>query len=366
MKAHRILYSLLFASAIVSVSCNRNNPDDDDALPTPLVIPATYSFENVSYSGQTERLNQTEELSAYVKTAHQDGVELDLQVMKAMFENTDDNGNGHFTFSSTKQLKDKCFEPDQALIETYFKDAVTASQSTEPGSNGVAGRILSEDGTESRLYDANGFEPAQLIEKTIMGAVFYYQATSVYLGADKMNVDNDSIVDGEGTEMQHHWDEAYGYFGATTDFPANTEDVRFWAKYCVGRDALIGSNDKLSEALIRGRASLVADRMDKRNEAIEDVRAEWELVCAATAIHYLNGGVSNLANDYDRNHELSEAYAFVYGLKYNEGKVISNAQIDEVLALIGDNLYEVSSENLTAARDQLAEIYDLTDVKSLL
>ena len=71
--------------------------------------------------------------------------------------------------------------------------------------------------------DANGIEYTQLIEKGLMGAVFYYQITNVYLGDGKMDVDNADQVDPDNgkyyTTMEHHWDEAFGYFSDAVDFP---------------------------------------------------------------------------------------------------------------------------------------------------
>ena len=363
MKTSRIL--LVASLALVQLIGCKDDPVDTD-LPTLVIIPETYDFENVSFQGQKERLDQVEELSAYIKTANQTGVSLDNSVLNAMFQNTNNDGNGNFTFTSTKQLKDKCFELDQTLIESYFTMAVEASESDKPGSNGQTGRILSEDGEASRLFNENGWEPEEIIEKTLMGAVMYYQATSVYLSADKMEVDNENVEEGEGTAMQHHWDEAYGYFGATVDFPEDSENTRFWAKYCNGRDVLLNSNDKLGSAIRTGRAAIDVGRYDVRDEAIVEVRKHWELVCVGTAIHYLNGALENIGDDYTRNHELSEAYAFIHNLQYNADKVISTGEIEEVKSLIGTNFYEVTSDGLANARNLLAEIYELEDIKTSL
>ena len=355
------VFSLALAQLI---GCKADSVDVE--TPGQVEVPETYDFENVSYGGQTERLNQLTEMSTYLKTANSDGVELDQTVLTAMFENTGDNANGNYTFTSTKQLKNKCYESDQALIQTYFESAVSCSQSTVTGSEGIAGRISSANGEKTGLFDENGWEPQQLIEKVLMGAVFYYQATSKYLGADKMNVDNETIEEGKGTAMQHHWDEAYGYFGASNEFPNVTENILFWAKYCNGRNSLLNSNEMLSDALRTGRAAINATEYDTRDLAIAEVRKQWELVCAATAIHYLNGAVENIADDYARNHELSEAFAFIQSLQYNEGKVISSSQIDEVKNLIGNNLYQVSADDLASASTLLAQIYGLEDIKSSL
>ena len=332
----------------------------------PVLVPESYNFENVSFSGQTARLNQLSELSLYVKTAHVRGVSLDVEVMRAMFENTNDDGDGNFTFSAAKQLKNKCFGPDQSLIDAYFVRAAEISLTAEYGSSGVPGRVYSGDSSEMRLFDENGWEYAQFIEKGIMGAVLYYQATSNYLIDEQLDVDNETVEVGEGTVMQHHWDEAYGYFGAPIEFPESVKDVRYWAKYCVTRDSRLGTITSLGEAFRRGRQAINVYRYDVRDEARDDIRESWELVCAATAIHYINVALDNMADDYDRNHALSEAYVFIQNLKYNEDKAITNDQIDEALGLIGVNFYDATINGLKAAREKVAGVYEIKGHQSQL
>lgn len=346
------------------VGCKKGS----DMEPTffPVVPPETYAFENVSFSGQTERQDQLDEMIDYVSTANAEGVTLDAEVLRAMFENTGDNGGGNFSFSSTKQLKNKCFEPDQSVVDAYFASVASISASTETGSNGTAGRIASADGSSMRLFDSNGWEYKELIEKTLMGAVFYYQALNTYLSDEGMDVDNEEVTEGTGTEMEHHFDEAYGYFGATTDFPTNTEDVRYWAKYAVRQDAVLGSATDISLAFRTGRQAIVKERYDVRDEAIADAIAHWELLCAAQAIHYLNSAIDNISSDYDRNHVLSEAYAFASSLFYNTDKRITDSELTQVKDYIGTNFYEVTTDNLTAARDLLAQIYGLEDLKTTI
>ena len=327
-------------------------------------VPATYTFTNVSYSGQTDRLNMLEEMTTYMKTGNTSGTVLDAQALKDMYANE----NNPFSFTSTKQLKSKTFSLDTDLFEGYMDAIATASESTVAGSNGVAGVVESNDGSKKYLFDENGIEYTQLIEKGLMGAVFYYQATAVYLGEDRIGaaVDNENITEGEGTDMEHHWDEAFGYLGVPTDFPTNTDGIRFYGKYSNGRDALLNCNNTLMDAFILGRAAISNKDMDIKDQQIPIVRDTWEEVVAGTAIHYLNGGNANLADDALRNHELSEAIAFTSALKYNPTKRITDAQIQEVLNLIGTNLYEVTSADLVAARDLLSGIYGFDSVKDQL
>jgi len=56
-----------------------------------------------------------------------------------------------------------------------------------------------------------------------MGAVFYYNIAEVYTRPGKIgaSVDNIIVTPEEGTDMEHHWDEAFGYFGAPIDFSSS-------------------------------------------------------------------------------------------------------------------------------------------------
>ncbi len=353
--------SILFAALFLMVPFQGCDDCDD---PICFDVPSTYSFANVNYSGQTDRLNMLEEMTTYMKTGNTPGTVLDAQLLKDMYANE----NNPFSFTSVKQLKNKAFSLDADLFETYMDNIALASQSTVPGSNGVAGVVESNDGSSRYLFDENGIEYTQLIEKGLMGAVFYYQATSVYLSEDRIGgaVDNETITEGIGTTMEHHWDEAFGYLGVPTNFPANTDGMRFYGKYCNSRDPLLGTNNNLMDAFILGRAAISNKDMDVKDAQVPIIRSTWELVVAGTAIHYLNGANSELADDALRNHQLSEAIAFTSALKYNVARLITDAQIQEVLDLIGTNLYEVTSSNLVAARDLLSSVYGFGNVKNLL
>lgn len=353
-------FLLLLASVLVWNGCKKCK-DGEICFD----VPSSYTFDNVSYNGQIARLNMMEEMTTYMKTANTAGTVVDATVLKEMYAN---EGN-HFSFySEGKQLRNKTFSLDVAEFENYMDAIAQASQSTVPGSNGVAGVVESNDGSKKYLFDENGMEYTQLIEKGLMGAVFYYQATAVYLSEDRIGaaVDNQNIVAGEGTDMEHHWDEAFGYLGVPTDFPGNLVGVRFHGKYCNSRDGQLGTNQALMDAFILGRAAISNDDDDIKWEQVDVIRSEWERVIAGTAIHYLNGARADLADDALRNHQLSEAIAFTKSLKYGPFKRISSAEMQQVMDLIGNNLYEANSADLLAARDLLANVYDMNSVKEQL
>jgi len=361
MLVSKLLPLTCMAFLLVVSSCN----DEVQIREKKFTVPSTYAFDNVDYSGQIARLDQLDEMVSYIETAIEAEEQIESEVLMEMFSNANENGGGNFSFSSSKQLSDKCFGPHVQKVEAYFDQIELISTSQNEAVNGVAG--FSENNSGGiRLYDENGVELSEMIEKTIMGAVFYYQATAVYLDNDKMNVDNETVVEGQGTAMQHHWDEAYGYLGVSNDFPASTESLRFWGKYCDRRNDLLSSNASLSEAFRMGRAAIDNEEYDLRDAAIVEVRKNWEKVCVATIIHYLNEAVDNLGDDHTRNHVLSEAHVFIESLFYNPDKIISNNDLDEVLTKIGTNFYEVSAQDLQSARDLLSTIYEMDNIKSAL
>ena len=123
-----------------------------------------------------------------------------------------------------------------------------------------------------------------------MGAVFMHQALNVYFGPDKMNVDNTSAVDPTGnpakyyTVMEHHYDEAFGYFGVDIDFPT-TIPGRFWGKYSNKQDPTINCNADMMDNFLMGRAAISNNVLADRDAAIQSIRTEWEDISAYQAMN---------------------------------------------------------------------------------
>ena len=319
-------------------------------------VPSTYNFENASYGGQVDRLNMLAELETYLKTANSGGV-IDAAKAKAMY------ANEGYTWTSdafadgqpTKDLKSKTFADQQAVVEDLIDQLADLS---------VHG-TLTTSGEKTYLFDENGFEPIQLIVKGIMGSCFYFQATSVYTSPSKMEVENDEFVEGKDyTKMQHHWDEAFGYLGAPVEFSgASTGGGVYWGKYA--KKTINGGLETIDALMqngfILGRAAIDNKDDETRDEAIGIIRAEWEMIPVAAALHYLNGAIDDIADDALRNHELSEAIAFISALKYNAEASISATQVDAIIASLGTNLYQVSPEMINEARTSLADAFGITN-----
>ena len=358
-----------FLTLLVFTAC-----DEDDTMiqDDEYTVPTTYNFDNVSYSGQTTRLAMLSEMKNYMAESRTGGVSLDADRLLAMYANDAANADWSTSYDDSKQLKSKTFESAQGDFEALMQELAAASESTTAGAPGVSGVIESNDGTKSYLIGEDGLDHAQIIEKGLMGALLYYQATSVYFGSDRMDVDNETVEPGKGTDMEHHWDEAFGYLGVPIDFPTSTDGLAFWGNYSNKRDAVLTCNPAIMDAMLKGRAAISNDDLEARDEAIAEARDIWELIAVGSALHYLNSGMDNFDDKALSLHGLSEAIGFVYSLKFNEAKTITNTQIDDLLIeftgsadFANMNLYNTSVANLQSVKDQLATYYSLEDMKDL-
>lgn len=341
----------------------------DDETPVPVqeqneALPETYNFENVDYSGQLARLQMVNMLVAKAGEANDGTTKVTAEDLNAIFANKSGD-----LFGSDKDVESKTQKDAVPELKGYF--TIIEERSGNP-ENLVGGR----------LYSANGVEPVQMIAKGLMGSLMYYQATSVYLEDEKMSADNTTVTEGKGTAMQHHWDEAFGYFGAPVDYlteevPENTEDpaekVWFWASYGNKRKDVIDVRDEIFNAFIAGRAAIGRGDLEARDEAIATIKENWELLVAANAVHYINSSLKNLENNAEGDfyHHMSEGKAFFNALRYNLDKSISTAQINEIDALFGENFKESFSnpeetkKDLNEALVKLQEAFKFTDAQML-
>lgn len=361
-------FYLFITCLLVLISCDK----DDEVMDEPgFTIPTTYDFINVSYSGQTQRIGMLAELKSYMKSANTSGTALDANRLAAMYANDSANAGWTGTYEDSKVMRSKTFEPVQPTFDQLLNDLAAASQSTVAGSEGTSGVVTSTDGAKNYLLNEKGVELGQVIEKSLMGALLYYQAVGVYFEPGKIDQDNETVTEGKGTAMEHAFDEAFGYFGVPIDFPTNTDNVVFWGDYCNDRNAVLTDiNKSIMDGFLKGRAAISAKDLVARDEAIETVRDNWELVIATTAIHYINSGLENLADHARRGHALSEAIGFIYSLQFSPTKTITNAQIEELITLIGgsasileSDLYNITETDLQSAKDKLADWYNVADKK---
>lgn len=360
---NNIYKSLLIICGIVVLSSCQKDEENPTAN---YEIPSTYSFTNVNYAGQTDRLKMLDELILEIRKGNNDGVVVSANRLKEMFSNINNPFSDSTLNNSGKQIKDKTFLSERALFEQYFDSLERVSSSIVNGANGIAGRVTSIDGLSKYLFNESGIEYKEIIEKGLYGAFLYYQITSVYLSPEKMNVDNEIVTPGQGTAMQHHWDEAFGYLAVPTDFPSNTTGIKYLSRYMNSRNAILDCNRKIMNAFIKGRAAIDNNDYQTRDTQIQIISTELEKAMAATAINYLNQAKTNFADDAKRNHTLSECRGFLYALKFNTRKKITDTQITDLINQIGNNHYEITLQKIESVKNSIAEIYSLESVKDVL
>lgn len=372
--------SLIILSAVVFGLTACDKEEDKTEPNVSLNTPKNYEFSrngasSVSFDGQTDRLKQIGEIKAVLQTADA-GSQINEFDLLDMYANTGGNGNGNFSFTSSKQLENKTFQADVAFFQGLLVDAANAS------TNGAA-NITATDGQSGLLMRANnktilvsdsGYEFTQLFEKGLMGAVLFYQIANVYTTDDKIGnqVDNTNLVSGENyTAMEHHMDEAFGYFGAPQDFTENysgSGKAKYWAHYSEELNANTNAINKIMTAYKNARQAIVEKKYDLRNEYVEDINEELEKLAASAAVHYVNAALA-ATTDGDRMHVLSEMYGFVRALRYANPKYgeYSLSQVDALLAThIGTNFWKVTPQGLNNLKNELSNSYDLNAVKDIL
>ena len=212
MKRSLLPALLILTSVILFTSCTK---DDPTGFP-PYTVPATYDFENVEYAEATTRINMWSGFTAYLSKATTR--QLSQDTVTYLWNNTNSAftaeilvnlQNTHAALNSSS-LNLSGISADPTLFKALADSMVIVSASnTAAGSEGVPGKI----GT--RLFNYTGLEFNQAVAKGLMGAL---QMTAIISHLNKLGTDdNNTVVTGTGTAMQHDWDMAFGYTSLPID-----------------------------------------------------------------------------------------------------------------------------------------------------
>ena len=399
--------SLMFLSSLmlfVIVGCSSDDDNDDDGAAL-IDTPTEYSFESrfnsgessVSYSGQVVRNLLINDIKTQMGADAGSGNPATLVSMMAN-DNSDQAILSSAGDMSTVQTK------YHDISSSHLNDRLTAVDSyIIPGYNANAGTLINGWVQEcvtngaTRLTGGSGSAGIaldQITQKTLWGAVSYWQATSKYMS--KIPTDDNSMASGDDnyTAMEHHWDESFGYFGAALDYNTGyTDDVDrktgpykdsnsdgsidFKSEYNVGWAVTAAKRDACSacdvdhdftknifDAYLEGR-TLITNQADLTEILVQRdiVMNTWEKVVAAVSIHYVNDVAADIAAlieagdatiapgseataDYE-NH-WGEMRGYANGLLYNDFKVITDANLDRILAVMGTAPVYPSNGNFDA------------------
>jgi hypothetical protein len=310
-------------------SCKKDNKNGP-TTPT-YTVPTTYNFSNFNDSNSVKLLLMADQIGAKINTANTiPGTAVSAQVLKDMFN----NANGYFVDSSLKlngsglRLADYCSAAAKTDLLNYFDSIGLYSQSTVAASNGVAGVSASSvSASKKYLLSPNGVFYSQIYKKTIHGGILQYSINH-YL-TDSLN---------SGTNQEHYWDLAFGLFGVPVTFPTTTTGLKYLASYSNQVEAGLGSNEKLMNAFLKGRAAVSAKDMTTAAQQATVIIKTLDSLDAAAIVQEMKETDANIeAGDAVAAYgTMSESLGFIRNLKYNTSstRAISDAQFSQLLALV--------------------------------
>ncbi|MCD6063870.1 MAG: hypothetical protein K0R82_1781 [Flavipsychrobacter sp.] len=376
---------LLFTAAICSALFTSCKKDKEEVAPVKVpyasLTNTTNYFEtfkgadgntSVDFGGQKTRIAMMKEMDVYMKKGLTQNLE--AQVLKNMFAN---QGNA-FNDAALNAATDKTIlsktaasftnaterGAEQQRFNGYF-DAI-AIASSQRANVAVAGKAGLLD--NKYLVDEKGFEYGQFIQKGLIGAMLLDQVSNIYLGTEKQAADNNTVVSGKNyTQLEHHWDEAYGYLTQNEYFPKkDPNDGTKWLESYLGSyarqvGATTGGPEAIYMAFLTGRAAIVNKDMAKRDAQIATIRTSLEKAIATIAVSYLNKA-KTATTDGAKFHALSEGYGFVYSLRYAYNTKINKAKSDELLNILGgqpNGFWGLTNDLINSARDQVAAAYGI-------
>ncbi len=343
-------------------------------------IPYSYEFARagkptVSFSGQTARLNMADELYSALNTnTFSKAKMLEMFNDGTGFADAALNSSGKKMGNKTaaSPLASATVKPQFDAMIADFADNVIPNWATD-ASNGQAGVLT--DVARTIHVNAKGHEIDQTFIKGIIGAMTLDQIVNNYitpyqLDSGTRTVDNTNKTLSTGkdyTDMEHKWDEGFGYlYGqevdatrldlGTTPTGNGTTLNKYFKK--VNASSHPGMAIQVFDAFRRGRAYIVANQYDKRDEQAEIIKKELSKLIAQKAVDYINGYMSKIAdgNTADAFHALSEGYGFVMSLQFtNDGTdtpYFSNSEVNAFLASM-DNFWTVENSTLESIRDEV-------------
>jgi hypothetical protein len=357
----RSVVCVLFACAIVITGCKKSDRSQSGPSYT---VPATYNFSNVNFADATTRLGMIAEIQTVEKTAVTGA--MDAQKAKNMLTNTAAPFTTAAYNTSGIQINDQTAALFQSDAQRFIDTLAAVSQTGKPASRGVAGVGASSANASTKYaLTANGMNYAQIFSKAIMGGFMTYQIVNTMAAANAGSLDNTTVTN-NNTALEHAWDMAFGYWGVPVDFPTNKTGAKLWGSYTTQVDSGYHANTILMNAFLKGRAAISAKDTKTIQEQATIILQAMERMTGAAALQEVKEVKESLSDNIVRNSRLSECYGFVYSLKYNPKKTISDAQIDAILALFPANFYDLTLDQLNAIRDAIATQYGFEDVKDIL
>jgi hypothetical protein len=358
-KLKQLGIALMMAGAIVS--CKKDDGDRPD-----LVIPEVYDGTAFTANAATELLvrKQLADITKEAQRGRVNGTTLEYATLTALLN----AGSPSLKAVGTNYYMTKMDGIGGWLDEMAKSSGGTYLPGTPVGEGGTFGPYL---------FDENGLEIEQVMEKGMFGAVLFHHAVNV------MSAPIDASTS----------DKVLAIFGSNPSFPnSNTSanhdfpDTQF-AIYAARRTDENNPNGlyfQMQKALIKLQAAAKAgaEYNKEQQDAVKDIILIWEKVNAATIINYALSSISLLSNSEPTDaqksaalHSIAEGVGFMHGFKTVPSKKITDTQIDQVIALLNapaigtPQLYKFVTSSVTELPKlqqvitNLKEIYGFTDAE---
>ena len=417
--------TVLLTISILFISGCGTDEDDDTNVQTgegKIQVPQAYVFDSrfqegessVSYSGQVVRNLLLQDLKAVTDSVGKDGAKAaSVEDMLQLYEYDDALNLKTITttgsvpalesqYSSLSTGKNLVGKISDAPVIGYNR---SADDLVREWFKGISNNSQDSDklGTAMAYTTEDGVDMSQMINKVLIGAVPYYQATGVYLNS-LLERDNSEARDGSDpyTAMEHAWDEAFGYFGAARDYSRYTDDqlagsvddftfdsngdgtIDFKSEYNFGLSRNAAKRDKggtgvdftteIFNAFLAGRTAITNQGSVSEISAHRQAAANgMEKVIAATVVHYINDTLSDMSklgtdeeNIANLNKHWAEMKGYTVALQYNPFKLISDGQLRELHGIMGEapkydapgtNAYKTQVANYQRAKDVMQAAY---------
>jgi hypothetical protein len=351
--AHRIKYGVFVCLVtLFAVSCT---PDKK-----PLDIPTTYDGAAFSTNAATQLAVLTR-FSALVSEA-QKGRIVGTVVSYNTLTNLYNTGTPSLKSITTPYFAGRLDSPGGWMDELAKSSGTGYTLGTPVGQGGAFGGYL---------FDENGLEMEQMLDKGLFGAALYNHAISLMQGAM-----TPATVD-----------QLLAIYGAHPDFP-NTPTAtkaknpdRAMANYAARRDKNNGNGlySQIKNDFLKLQAALKAgaNYNTERDEALVSLRLNWEKVNAATVINYCHAVTSIMSatttTDADKGralHAYGECVGFLHGWRTlpEAFKQLTDREIDELLVLLNapqnaaPTAYKFATEPVTQL-PKLAQVIDRLKAK---
>lgn len=228
------------------------------------------------------------------------------------------------------------------------------------GNEDNAGFLLDPLETKNIIYvNENGLDIKQYIMIGIVGAMICDQINWNLLDIDILSSkENTKLVDGKNyTEMEHAWDQAYGYLYALQDHNViGADGVEYkdvlllkYLNEITSNNLLPGLELEILNAFKLGRAAIIKNNDEERNKQAKIIYNGISKIIGKMASYYLGKAAderlkilnNSTSNPYNLCRELSKSYGFIYCLQFTRNPdtdepFFSNEYVNNMLNSISD------------------------------